>query len=593
MGIDAVRKFIAEPNTPFLAASFLVGWGACNTFSPSSAVALSRYLTSHPAARENNTDESRLVALFYPKEIVSYAIHSPAGFIFSECHLLNLIRKVLVATAFYITSNRSVLTSIAHFLPSSWKTAKAVQTVFRYAESPQLQGSILLTLHIIDLMPVWVEICNLGFDLASHYMENKSPPLEFFRAATEQLGHLVEKLWFARLALIAFATAGQFRSVIAYIGFHEMEFCVEILPVNVQSFVKMSISCLPWLFPGYFPWSDIKDLAGCAHTAVWAFLKPYASLPPLKLKSMQPLSESIQNLWKEQWSAASRKEVVDQLRKAPWLEAAWARFRYGSILPSFNFEKWLPLAQQIHRMDMDVQESWEQLERELHKDPELDVKVNPHLYEELQTKVEKYLDDVYNDLVDQKFEKFAAQEKKLREVYGDNKLSFIYENNHPRFNLESIRFSLMLLMANLIRLKGSQNLNLPVIYNLLYLQTKECILGDIEKDWRLMDDIKSNYEALHPFSNGSREQIAKESFFIPLFKMLEGCSGQNFDCLTNTVLAELRGVQQTEESLNTQAVQIFRKAKDLYASREKATTFTLSEIMTLANSPPPNSTTFG
>jgi hypothetical protein len=499
-------------------------------------ISLGRYLILHPAAAQNGSNESKLIAVLYPQDTIAKSVQAPFRTLFLHGHLWDLIGKVCAATAFYLTSNYSALSSFATLLPARWKTSMVAKALFQAAESPRINGNFLFALHIIDLAPVIVKIVQILLDVCRLRQDNIS--LEPWREKADRVGQWLQSLWFARLALVAFGTAGQFSLILTYMT------CQFILRV-----ARMFDGAPMFVFMPNLPWRHIWPLAFSADKAVLAALKALVVGSP------------------------------DQL------------------------EKWMPLSQQIDAMEWGSKESWQLLSRERTQAPWLHGVFREHVYTTLATQVEEFLDTIYAPLRESKFKEFALQEKALRTIYWVNGESKIIYHNNPRLQLESIRFSLMLLMTNLIRLHKKLETEIVTedqckkIQCLLYLQTLESMKGEIDEReipcCNIGDDIVSHYRAYHGMKWLNNDEVAakigQDPYFDGLRQMLQAVPKMGlipeiqrlFTSLTFGMRYDytvVPSIETTSIVLNV-AEPCARDLKEKYASLQQGVTFTLAQII--------------
>jgi hypothetical protein len=225
------------------------------------------------------------------------------------------------------------------------------------------------------------------------------------------------------------------------------------------------------------------------------------------------------------------------------------------------------------------------------------------VYTTLATQVEKFLDTIYAPLGRLHFEEFALQEKELRTIYWVNGESTSIYHNRSRMHLESIRFSLMLLMTNLIRLHKKLETAIVTedqckkIQCLLYLQTLESMKGKTDEReipcCNIGDDIVSHYRAYHQLkwlkNDEVEAKIGQDSYFDGLRQMLQAVPkmglipeirrlfisltlGMRYD---HTVVPSI----ETTPILPNVAEPCARDLKEKYASLQQGVTFSLAQII--------------
>lgn len=437
------------------------------------ALALSRYLTLYPQAKQENSDNSKLVALFYPQETISFAVNSPLRFLCVEGHLRDLACKVLAATAFYLTSNYSALASMATLLLSRLKTTVVAQALIQVAESPRLNSNILLTLHIIDLAPVIVKLINLGLGIASLNAQGQNAIIEAGKSRTAQVGNWLESLWFARLALVAFSAAGQVYPIFSYIIF---------------ACIVQSISGVP-IIP--LPIGNLRNIASftfCAYEAVFASLIPFFQRSsPQQLEMMSDLSNQIETM---QWGSQREWGVLkDQMKKSLRVSerlAEHVNFTLVNRVGEYLAQIYAPLCNKTFDTFADQ---------------------------------ESALRSIYWAQGNSKFLQFPKF--KLEQI---------------RFSLMAFMTNLMRLQQQVQDKTVSVEKSL-YIRDLLYLQTLHSIKGAVQENDLLCcnigKDIRTYYKASHQMEMWSDkkvdEEMKKDPFFEPLRNMLSlVVSNENF-----------------------------------------------------------------
>jgi hypothetical protein len=200
VALSAVTNFVvthwpSRQDFIFCGAAVVVWQAASFAAARVPAIALNRYLNLYPKAKQEGTAEARLVALFYPKKEVEKILGAD--------RLRNLICKVLASTAFYLTSNYSVLGAIASGIPGEWKALAVAKTFFQKAADASTKPHFLWTLHIIDLTPVIVHIVSTGLDFANRYTQGKHKVIAVCQQRIEQLGEWLEAIWLTRVIFFA------------------------------------------------------------------------------------------------------------------------------------------------------------------------------------------------------------------------------------------------------------------------------------------------------------------------------------------------------------------------------------------------------
>jgi hypothetical protein len=477
-------------------------------------ISLGRFLF-RPEAGQKETREA-LISLLYPKNWAE-SNWSPTAILLYG-HLWDLAGKAAAAAAFYLTSDYSALASFATLLPTRWKTSALATLLFQAAASPAVNG------HFLFLTPVVIKLAGTLLDVVR--IKADIPFLEPWRDRVEQIGQWVQALYFARLAVVAFGTAGQFYPILTYLG------CSLMLRLMKQQFILYFLNLVA-------PWKDVIGLALAAESGLGAFL----------LSCMQE--------------------------------------------PTFELNQWNELPSKVDAIEWGKLSSWQEDVKQMDALPNLPQQLYDQLHQNLVERSEKFLEMIYGMLHNSNLK--SISEGDLRCIYwnkGEAQKHFV---NVHRFDLESIRFSLIFFMANLLRLR-KQVANNDVteeqykkIEDLLYLQTLESIQGEIRDEEILFFNVGArllaSYRAVHALKYVSDEDVSQrmqeEGYSYWLYQMLQKTEQLNVSFPAGRLFISLAvginySLSSRAESNPRQAISEEMKTK--YLGLENRVTLTLAQL---------------
>jgi hypothetical protein len=253
-------------------------------------ISLGRFLF-RPKAEQKETREA-LISLLYPKNWAE-SNWSPTAILLYG-HLWDLAGKTAAAANFYLTSDYSALASFATLLPTRWKTSAVATLLFQAAASPAING------HFLFLTPVAIKLAGTLLDVIR--IKADIPFLEPWRDRVERIGQWVEALYFARLAVVAFGTAGQFYPILTYLG------CSLMLRLMKQQFILH-------IFDSFAPWKDVIGLAMAAESGLGAFLLSCIQEPTFELNRWIELPSKVDAI--EWGNLSSWQENFKQMDALP------------------------------------------------------------------------------------------------------------------------------------------------------------------------------------------------------------------------------------------------------------------------------------
>ena len=131
------------------------------------------------------------------------------------------------------------------------------------------------------------------------------------------------------------------------------------------------------------------------------------------------------------------------------------------------------VSQQVESMDFGDVEAWQKLLVMMEQKNLLDEANKKQLDTMIREKMTSYLDGVYLGWDITQLGNFSAQEKTLKQIYGAMGIA----TKICPYPLETMRFSLMMWLANLLRFKGMDEEQFTTIEMVLFSQAYECMKG--------------------------------------------------------------------------------------------------------------------